>query len=97
MTDLLEKDKDRLLTELSAAASAEKAIHVLENEIDKLLLKHNEQCETDRERESAAYMMQAVRLSLPLIAKQIQEDPLSHRSLCSLSSALRYVSLGSGL
>ena len=67
MTDLLEKDKDKLLTELSAAASAEKAIHVLENEIDKLLLKHNEQCETDRERESAAYMMQAVRLSLPLI------------------------------
>ena len=67
MTDLLEKDKDKLLTELSAAASAEKAIHVLENEIDRLLLKHNEQCETDRERESAAYMMQAVRLSLPLI------------------------------
>ena len=67
MTDLLEKDKDKLLTELSAAASAEKAVHVLENEIDKLLLKHNEQCETDRERESAAYMMQAVRLSLPLV------------------------------
>ena len=64
---MLEKDKDKLLTELSAAASAEKAIKVLENEIDKLLLKHNEQCETDRERESAAYMMQAVRLSLPLI------------------------------
>ena len=67
MTDLLEKDKDKLRTELSAAASAEKAIHVLENEMDKLLIKHNEQCETDRERESAAYMMQAVRLSLPLI------------------------------
>ena len=67
MTDLLDKDKDKLLTELSAAASVDKAIHVLENEIDKLLLKHNEQCETDRERESAAYMMQAVRLSLPLI------------------------------
>ena len=67
MTDLLDKDKDKLLTELSAAASADKAIQVLENEIDKLLLKHNEQCETDRERESAAYMMQAVRLSLPLI------------------------------
>lgn len=67
MTDLLEKDKDKLLTELSAAASAEKAIHVLENEIDRLLLKHNEYCESDRERESAAYIMQAVRLSLPLI------------------------------
>ena len=67
MTDLLEKDKDKLLTELSAAATAEKAIHVLENEMDKLLLKHNEYCETDQERESAAYMMQAVRLSLPLM------------------------------
>ena len=35
MTDLLEKDKDKLLTELSAAATAEKAIHVLENEMDR--------------------------------------------------------------
>lgn len=67
MTDLLEKDKDKLLTELSAAGTAEKAVKVLENELDKLLLKHNEHCESDRERESAAYMMQAVRLSLPLI------------------------------
>lgn len=67
LTDILEKDKDKLLTELSAAATAEKAVRVLENEMDRLLLKHNEQCDTDRERESAAYMMQAVRLSLPLI------------------------------
>ena len=67
LTDILEKDKDKLLTELSAAGTAEKAVRVLENEMDRLLLKHNEHCETDRERESAAYMMQAVRLSLPLI------------------------------
>ena len=67
MTDLLEKDKSSLLTALSAAGTADKAVHVLENEIDKLLLKHNELCETDRERESAAYMMQALRLSLPLM------------------------------
>ena len=67
MTDLLEKDRDKLLTELSATGTAEKAVRVLENEMDKLLLKHNEQAESDRERESAAYMMQAVRLSLPLI------------------------------
>ena len=67
MTDLLEKDKEKLLTELSAAGTAEKAVHVLENEIDRLLLKHNEYCESDHERESAAYIMQAVRLSLPLI------------------------------
>ena len=67
MTDLLEKDKDSLITELAAAGTADKAVRVLENEMDKLLLRHNEQCESDRERESAAYMMQAVRLSLPLI------------------------------
>ena len=67
MTDLLEKDKDNLITELAAAGTADKAIRVLENEMDKLLLRHNEQCESDRERESAAYMTQAVRLSLPLI------------------------------
>lgn len=67
MTDILDKDKDHLLTELASAASAEKAIRVLENEMDKLLLKHNEQSTSERERDAAAYMMQAVRLSLPLI------------------------------
>lgn len=67
ITDLLEKDRDKLITELAAAGTADKAVRVLENEMDKLLLKHNEQCESDRERESAAFMMQAVRLSLPLI------------------------------
>ena len=49
MTELLEKDKDKLLTELSAAATAEKAVGVLDNELDKLLLKHNEQAGSDRE------------------------------------------------
>lgn len=67
MTDILEKDRDKLLTELSAAASSDKAVRVLENEMDKLLLRYNEHCESDRERETASYMMQAVRLSLPLI------------------------------
>ena len=67
MTELLEKDKDKLLTELSAAATAEKAVGVLDKELDKLLLKHNEQAGSDREREAAAYMVQAVRLSLPLM------------------------------
>ena len=64
---MLEKDRDKLLTELAAAGSADKAVRVLENEMDKLLLRYNEQCESDRERETAAYMMQAVRLSLPLM------------------------------
>jgi len=67
MIDLLEKDKEHLLTELAASKAAEKAIVVLENELDKLLLMYNEQCSSERERDAAAYMMQAVRLSLPLI------------------------------
>lgn len=67
MVDILEKDKDSLLTELAAAKESEKAIRVLENELDKLLLTYNEQCSSERERNAAAYMIQAVRLSLPLI------------------------------
>lgn len=67
LIDILEKDKDKLLTELAAAKESEKAIRVLENELDKLLLTYNEQCSSEGERNAAAYMMQAVRLALPLV------------------------------
>lgn len=67
MTDILEKDKSNLLTELASAASAEKAVKVLENETDKLLLRYNEHCSSEAVRESAAHLMQAVRLAMPLI------------------------------
>lgn len=67
LTELLEKDKDHLLTEIAAAGTAEKAVPVLEKEIDKLLLKHNDAAGSDAERNSAAHMMQTVRLSLPFI------------------------------
>ncbi len=67
LIDILEKDKDNLLTQLSASRSADKAVRVLENELDQLLMMYNEQCGNERERSAAAYMMQAVRLSLPLI------------------------------
>lgn len=66
MTDLLEKDKNNLITELSNAASPEKAVKILENETDKLLLRYNEQCSSESVRETAAYIMQAVRLAVPL-------------------------------
>ena len=67
MTDILEKDKDRLLTEMTAAGSAEKAVGILEKESDKILLTYNERCDSDAERDAAAHLMQAVRLSLHLI------------------------------
>ncbi len=67
MIELLEKDKDHLLTELAKAAVPEKATVVLENEMDKLLLRYNDQCDNDKERDAAAYMMQAVRLAMPMV------------------------------
>ncbi len=67
MTDILEKDKENLITEITGAGTAEKAVRVLENETDKLLIRYNEQCDSENERDAAAYMMQAVRLALPLI------------------------------
>ncbi|MGX8773885.1 MAG: hypothetical protein ACSW8G_02370 [Bacillota bacterium] len=65
--ELLERDKQNLLTELAASKTAEKAIRALENELDKLLLMYNDQCSNERERDAAAYMTQAIRFSLPLI------------------------------
>ena len=67
MLEILEKDRERLLTELAGAGTAERAIVVLGNEADKMLLRYNEQCASERERDAASYMMQAVRLSLPLM------------------------------
>ena len=67
LVELLERDKENLLTELAAAKEPDRAIRVLENELDKLLMTYNEQADSERERDAAAYMMQAVRLSLPLV------------------------------
>lgn len=67
MTELLEKDKERLLTELAGAGQPERAATVLGNELDKLLLRYNEQCGSEQERDAAAHMMQAIRFALPLI------------------------------
>ena len=67
MTDLLEKDKENILTGIAQGGTAAKAVTILENETDKLLLKFNDQCDSDREREAAAHMMQAVRLSVPML------------------------------
>ena len=67
MLDFLEKDREHLITELAKAQVPEKATTVLENEMDKLLLRYNEQCDNERERDTAAYMMQAVRLAMPMV------------------------------
>lgn len=67
LIELLEKNKENLLTALAEAGTAEKAVIVMENELDRLLMMYNEHCGSERERNAAAHMLQAVRLSLPLI------------------------------
>lgn len=67
MLEILEKDKEKLLTELTRAGVPERTAAVLETELDKLLLKYNEQAGSDRERDAAAHMIGAVRHSLPLV------------------------------
>ena len=57
MIDILEKDKDRLMTELAGAKTPERAAVVLGNEADKMLLQFNDQCTSEKERDAAAYMM----------------------------------------
>lgn len=96
MLDLLEKDKNNLITELASAATPEKAIKVLENETDKLLLRYNEQSSSERERDTAAYIMQAVRLSLPFIDstgttkvwERVSKDKTPKSSAISVPAAL---------
>ena len=39
MTDILEKDRENLITEITGAGTADKAVRVLENEVDKLLIR----------------------------------------------------------
>ncbi len=67
MIELLEKDREQLLSELTTAHTADKAIRVLEKEADKLLLRYNEASSSDRAREASAGLIQAVRLALSLI------------------------------
>lgn len=67
LIELLEKNKENLLTEIASAKKADKAIRILENELDRLLITYNESCRSEREQDAAARMLQAVRLSLPLI------------------------------
>ena len=43
MTDFLEKDKENLLTAIAETGTAAKAVTVLENEVDKLLLNYKKE------------------------------------------------------
>ena len=67
MIDYLERDKDKLIAGLSEARTPEKAGRILEEELDRLLVRYNEQCVSERGRESSAYMLQTARAAVPMI------------------------------
>ena len=67
MIDYLEKDKDKLIAGLEEAKTPEKAGRILEEELDRLLVRYNEQCASERGRESSAYMLQTARAAVPMI------------------------------
>ena len=67
LSELLDKDRERFISVLEASPIPEKAAAFLESETDRLLISYNESNITDRERNSAAGMLQAVRMAMPMV------------------------------
>ena len=67
ITEFLEKDKERLVNDLSLATTTEKAEAVIRSEVDRLLLLYNEQCEEPQGRATAAAMLQTARYMTSLL------------------------------
>ena len=67
LQDLLEKDKQAVLNDLTRVKTTERAPSVIETELDKLLLRYNEGSDSERAREAAAHMLHTLRIALPLM------------------------------
>lgn len=67
LSDLLEKDKDRFISVLEASPTPEKAAAFLESETDRLLIRYNEADITENERNTAALLLRAVRMAMPMV------------------------------
>ena len=67
LTEYLEQDREKLLSLLAAAGTPEKAVPVMEEELDRVLLLYNEQCEISACRDAAAGMLESAKLALPLL------------------------------
>ena len=67
MLDYLEKDREKIVNDLTLARNPEKAGSVIEAELDRLLYNYNEDCDQEDGRAAASYMLQSVRTSAPLV------------------------------
>ena len=66
LVEYLEQDKDKLKNSLRLAASPEKVSAVLEEEIQSILYRYNEDHGEEQERMAAAWMLQVMRMLMPL-------------------------------
>ena len=67
LQEYLEQDKEKLLADLQQAKSPEKTQEVLGRELDRMLIRYNEDCAVPEVRDAAAYMLQTARNAVPLV------------------------------
>lgn len=67
MLAILEQNRDTLSSALREAETAEKAVHLLTEESNRLLVQYNETCESPVCRQAAAAMIHALQQTLPLM------------------------------
>ena len=67
MHDYLESDKEKLLSELESAGTPERAEKVITDELERILYRYNEDCDTARGRETASRMVRAASLTAMLV------------------------------
>ena len=67
LTEYLEQDKDRLLADLQNAGDPVRAQAAAGAELDRILFRYNEHCDSDSVGEAASRMMETARIALPLI------------------------------
>ena len=79
LQEYLEQDKEKLLADLQQAKSPEKTQEVLGRELDRMLIRYNEDCAVPEVRDAAAYMLQTARNAVPLVdtlgETKIWEEP----------------------
>ena len=67
MVELLEDDRDKLLDDLESSPQPERALAILEKEMDRLLYRYNESEKYEVSTAAAADMMQVCRMGLPFV------------------------------
>ena len=89
MLEYLERDRTSLEESLLRDREGKQISRTLEQELDRLLLLHNEDCEDPRERSAAASMVRVLRLAMPLV-DTVGETRIWERKGSGTSAAGRY-------